>query len=132
MGRGAERWLRVAMAEPAEEEELPVPGESGDGPLCPLLPAGGGTSFVRCPFWPSPPPSGLPAASAVCSRPLRGGRGNAALRGDAGAASLPSPARSGGAVLSGLFVGLKAWLCVGPMAASLLGAETVKWLVCVL
>ncbi|XP_040521260.1 X-linked retinitis pigmentosa GTPase regulator isoform X2 [Gallus gallus] len=28
MGRGAERWLRVAMAEPAEEEELPVP-ESG-------------------------------------------------------------------------------------------------------
>jgi len=97
MGRGAERWLRVAMAEPAEEEELPVPGESGDGPLCPLLPAGGGTSFVRCPFWPSPPPSGLPAASAVCSRPLRGGRGNAALRGDAGAASLPSPARSGGA-----------------------------------
>ncbi|XP_065597633.1 X-linked retinitis pigmentosa GTPase regulator [Cyrtonyx montezumae] len=28
MGRGAERWLRVAMADPAEEEELPVP-ESG-------------------------------------------------------------------------------------------------------
>ncbi|OXB68701.1 hypothetical protein ASZ78_010293 [Callipepla squamata] len=28
MGRGAERWLRVAMAEPADEEELPVP-ESG-------------------------------------------------------------------------------------------------------
>lgn len=50
MGRGAERWLRVAMAEPAEEEELPVPGESGDGPLCPLLPAGGGDLVRPVPF----------------------------------------------------------------------------------
>lgn len=73
----------------------PVSREMGLSAHCCRL--GGGTSFVRCPFWPSPPPSGLPAASAVCSRPLRGGRGNAALRGDAGAASLPSPARSGGA-----------------------------------
>ena len=88
MGRGAERWLRVAMAEQAEEEDLPVPGESGDGPLRPLLPAGGGTRTRTRTRTPTPRsagalpgrPSGLPAVSAVCCRPVRGGRGNAAVR----------------------------------------------------
>lgn len=31
MGRGGGRPALAAMAEPAEEEELPVPGEWGDG-----------------------------------------------------------------------------------------------------
>lgn len=79
MGRGVERWLRVTMADPTEEEELPVPGESRDGLSSAAGWAGGQGHLVRpVPFLAVPPPSGLPAVSAACCRPVRGGRGNAA------------------------------------------------------